>query len=95
MRLDRMLPGVVLLAFQITLGGLVSAHGGAKSCGTIPGCDGEWWPAGAAFALLDLIRAPDSFAGSALLADPARRALHMAHRRAQPLEKSRLAFGTL
>jgi cytochrome c oxidase assembly protein subunit 15 len=72
--------GVVLLAFQIALGGLVSAHGGAKSCGTIPGCDGEWWPAGAAFALLDLIRAPDSFAGSALLADPARRALHMAHR---------------
>jgi cytochrome c oxidase assembly protein subunit 15 len=72
--------GVVLLALQIALGGLVSAHGAAKSCGTLPGCDGEWWPAGATFALLDLIRAPDSFAGAALLADPARRALHMAHR---------------
>jgi heme A synthase len=70
----------VLLAFQIALGGLVSAHRAAASCATFPACDGEWWPAGATFALLDLIRAPDSFAGAALLADPARRALHMAHR---------------
>ena len=36
--------GVALLALQIALGGLVSAHGAAKSCGTLPGCDGEWWP---------------------------------------------------
>ena len=72
--------GVALLALQIALGGLVSAHGAAKSCGTLPGCDGEWWPAGATFALLDLIRVPDSFGGAALLADPARRVLHMAHR---------------
>ena len=72
--------GVALLALQITLGGLVSAHHAAASCATFPACDGEWWPAGASFALLDLIRAPDPVPGAALLADPARRALHMAHR---------------
>ena len=66
--------GVVLLALQITLGGLVSAHHAAASCATFPACDGEWWPAGASFA------SPDPIPGAAVLADPARRALHMAHR---------------
>ena len=66
--------GVVLLALQIALGGLVSAHHAAASCATFPACDGEWWPAGASFA------PPDPIPGAALLSDPARRALHMAHR---------------
>jgi len=43
--------GVLLLALQIALGGLVSAHGAATACGTLPACDGEWWPAGASRAL--------------------------------------------
>lgn len=43
--------GVALLALQIALGGLVSAHGAAKACATLPGCDGEWWPADASRAL--------------------------------------------
>jgi heme A synthase len=63
--------GMALLALQIALGGLVSAHHAAASCATFPACDGEWWPAGAS---------PDPIPGAALLADPARRALHMAHR---------------
>ena len=66
--------GVALLALQITLGGLVSAHHAAASCATFPACDGEWWPAGASIA------SPDPIPGAALLADPARRALHMTHR---------------
>jgi cytochrome c oxidase assembly protein subunit 15 len=66
--------GVALLALQIALGGLVSAHHAAASCATFPACDGEWWPAGASVA------SPDPIPGAALLADPARRALHMAHR---------------
>ena len=66
--------GVVLLALQIALGGLVSAHHAAASCATFPACDGEWWPAGASIA------SPDPIPGAALLADPARRALHMTHR---------------
>jgi heme A synthase len=66
--------GVALLALQIALGGLVSAHHAAASCATFPACDGEWWPAGASFA------SPDPIPEAALLADPARRALHMAHR---------------
>jgi cytochrome c oxidase assembly protein subunit 15 len=66
--------GVALLALQIALGGLVSAHHAAASCATFPACDGEWWPAGASFA------SPDPIPGAAQLADPARRALHMAHR---------------
>lgn len=63
--------GMALLALQIALGGLVSAHHAAASCATFPACDGEWWPAGAS---------PDPIPGAALLADPARRALHMTHR---------------
>ena len=43
--------GVLLLALQIALGGLVSAHGAAKACGTLPDCDGQWWPASALPAL--------------------------------------------
>jgi heme A synthase len=66
--------GVALLALQIALGGLVSAHHAATSCATFPACNGEWWSAGASFA------PPDPVAGGALIADPARRALHMAHR---------------
>lgn len=37
--------GVLLFALQIALGGLVSAHGAATACSTLPGCDGEWSPA--------------------------------------------------
>jgi cytochrome c oxidase assembly protein subunit 15 len=72
--------GVALLAVQFALGALVSAHGAARSCGTLPACEGEWWPAGASFALPDLLRAPESSAGATALADPARRMLHMLHR---------------
>jgi len=43
--------GVLLLALQIALGGLVSALGAAKACGTLPDCDGQWWPASALPAL--------------------------------------------
>ena len=70
----RMWTGVALLALQIALGGLVSAHHAAASCATFPACDGEWWPAGVSFAL------PDPITGAASHADSARRALHMAHR---------------
>ena len=66
--------GLVLLALQIALGGLVSAHHAAASCATFPACDGEWWPAGASFS------SPDPVPRAELLADSARRALHMAHR---------------
>ena len=43
--------GVLLLALQITLGGLVSAHHAAASCATFPACEGEWWPADPSSAL--------------------------------------------
>jgi heme A synthase len=43
--------GLLLFALQIALGGLVSAHGAAKACGTLPGCGGEWWPADSSRAL--------------------------------------------
>lgn len=43
--------GVALLALQVALGGLVSAHGAAQACATLPGCNGEWWPADASRAL--------------------------------------------
>lgn len=43
--------GLALLAAQIALGGLVSAHGAAKACGTLAGCNGEWWPADSSRAL--------------------------------------------
>ena len=66
--------GAALLASQIALGGLVSAHQAAASCATFPACDGEWWPAGASFS------SPDPVPGAALPADSTRRALHMAHR---------------
>jgi cytochrome c oxidase assembly protein subunit 15 len=43
--------GLLLFALQFALGGLVSAHGAAKACGTLPGCDGQWWPADSSRAL--------------------------------------------
>lgn len=39
--------GVLLVALQVALGGLVSAHGAAKACATLPACDGAWWPSDA------------------------------------------------
>lgn len=66
--------GAALLALQIALGGLVSAHQAAASCATFPACGGEWWPAGVSFP------PPDPAPGADPLADSARRALHMAHR---------------
>jgi cytochrome c oxidase assembly protein subunit 15 len=72
--------GVVLLATQIALGGLVSAWHAATSCVTLPACEGEWWPAGASPALPDPARTQDILSGADPSADPRLRALHMTHR---------------
>ncbi len=72
--------GLALLAVQIALGGLVSARFAALACTTFPDCNGAWWPPQATLALLDPSRVPDALPAVALIADPARQALHMTHR---------------
>ncbi len=72
--------GLVLLALQIALGASVSAFHAAASCATLPACHGEWLPSGGTVAALDPTRPRPALAGTSLAAEPARAALHMAHR---------------
>jgi len=72
--------GLVLLALQIALGASVSAFHAASSCATLPTCHGAWLPSGGAIESLDPMRPPPALSGDALAAEPARAALHMAHR---------------
>ncbi|OGA52476.1 MAG: hypothetical protein A3G24_28795 [Betaproteobacteria bacterium RIFCSPLOWO2_12_FULL_62_13] len=72
--------GLVLLAAQLALGAMVSAHHAAATCATFPECHGQWWPSGGDLLLLDPWRVPALHSGAALAADPARAALHMLHR---------------
>jgi cytochrome c oxidase assembly protein subunit 15 len=68
--------GVALFAVQIALGGLVSTQQAAASCPALPLCDSGWRPADENAA--HSRAAPQ--AATPYLAEPARRALHMAHR---------------
>lgn len=72
--------GLVLLALQIALGASVSAFHAAASCATLPACHGAWLPSGGSLAALDPMRPPLALTGATLAAEPARAALHMAHR---------------
>ena len=72
--------GLAVLACQITLGGWVSSNYAAIACPDFPTCQGSLWPPAMDFASGFSWHGlgPDYQGG--ILANPARMAIHMAHR---------------
>ena len=71
--------GLAMLVCQVALGGWVSSNYAAIACADFPTCQGQWWPPAdfhSAFSWQGL--GPDYQGG--LLANPARIAVHLAHR---------------
>lgn len=72
--------GLVVLALQIGLGAMVSAGYAAASCMTVPDCHGAWWSAEWPLSAFNPWREASFSADGTWQSDPARQALHMAHR---------------
>ncbi|MFN7085755.1 MAG: COX15/CtaA family protein [Burkholderiales bacterium] len=72
--------GLTVLVLQVGLGAMVSTGYAAASCGTVPDCHGIWWPADWALSAFDPWHEVSISADGAWRSDPARQALHMAHR---------------
>ncbi|MGH8141047.1 MAG: COX15/CtaA family protein [Steroidobacteraceae bacterium] len=73
--------GLAVLAVQIFLGGWTSSNYAAIACPDLPTCQGRWWPHAdfrAGFVLWHSLGNVDYEGG--LLANPARVAIHLAHR---------------
>jgi len=72
---------MIVLGFQIVLGGWTSTNYAAVSCPDLPKCQGQWWPAGMdwddAFVLW---RGLDINYTGGVLEHPARVAIHFTHR---------------
>jgi heme a synthase len=71
---------LALVALQIAAGGLIAARHAAFACTSFPDCAGSLWPGGADFGAFDPLRGMAPPATAAERADPARQAVHLAHR---------------
>jgi cytochrome c oxidase assembly protein subunit 15 len=73
--------GLVALAVQIALGGWTSSNYAAVACPDFPTCQGAWWPAHADFREAMVLWRPLNidYEGG-VLGNPARVAIHLAHR---------------
>jgi cytochrome c oxidase assembly protein subunit 15 len=73
--------GLVLLVFQIALGGWTSSNYAALACPDLPTCNGDWWPQQADFAEgFVMWRGLGVDYEFGVLEAPARVAIHWAHR---------------
>lgn len=73
--------GLVLLVFQIALGGWTSSNYAALACPDLPTCNGDWWPQQADFAEgFVMWRGLGIDYEFGVLEAPARVAIHWAHR---------------
>ena len=70
--------GLIVLLFQITLGGWVSANYAAATCPALPGCEG--WFTGDAGRAFNPARALDVTPQGAVQADENTKLVHMVHR---------------
>ncbi len=74
------LAAMVLLVLQIALGGWTTANYAALACPDLPSCQGRWWPPADFAAGFNLAQSvgPNYLGG--VLDNPARIAIHLAHR---------------
>lgn len=73
---------LALLTLAVLLGALVGARYAAAACGTLPDCQGVWWPAPHGFLALNPFV---TLAGPAAPGDAGATALHLLHRYAAAL----------
>ncbi len=79
------------LTLTVLLGGLIGARYAAPACGTLPDCQGAWWPAAGWFALNPFV----ALAGPAGPGEAGGVALHLLHRYAAALAAVLLAIVAL
>lgn len=79
------------LTLTVLLGGLIGARYAAPACGTLPDCQGAWWPAAGWFALNPFV----ALAGPAGPGETGGVALHLLHRYAAALAAVLLAIVAL
>lgn len=69
--------GLVLLTATVLLGALIGARYAAPACGTVPDCQGAWWPDGAGWSALHPFV---TLSGPAGTTDAGGVTLHLLHR---------------
>ena len=74
------LVALVVLALQLALGGWTSSNYAAVACPDVPKCQGAWWPDMDGRGAFVLWRGLDVNYEGGVLAQPARVAIHFAHR---------------
>ncbi len=79
------------LTLTVLLGGLIGARYAAPACGTLPDCQGAWWPAAGWFALNPFV----ALTGPAGPGEAGGVALHLLHRYAAALAAVLLAIVAL
>jgi len=79
------------LTLTVLLGGLIGARYAAPACGTLPDCQGAWWPAAGWFALNPFV----ALVGPAGPGEAGGVALHLLHRYAAALAAVLLAIVAL
>lgn len=79
------------LTLTVLLGGLIGARYAAPACGTLPGCQGVWWPTGGWSALHPFV----TLAGPSGPGEAGGVALHLLHRYAAVLAAALLAVVVL
>ncbi len=72
--------GLGIVAIQIALGGWTSANYAALACSEFPMCQGQWWPPMDFQAGFTVWQGLDLNYEGGVLDNPARTAIHMAHR---------------
>lgn len=72
--------GLVLLVFQIALGGWTSANYAALACQGFPACNGQWWPEMDFIQALDIFKKYGPNYEFGVKDGPARMAIQMMHR---------------
>ena len=83
---------LALLTLTVLLGGLIGARYAAPACGTLPECQGAWWPALAGWPALNPFA---TLSGPAGPGDAGGVALHLLHRYAAVLATVLLALVVL
>lgn len=74
------LVALTVLVLQIALGGWTSANYAALSCPDLPRCTGQWWPETDFVEGFTLVREVGVDYEGGILDQPARAAIHLAHR---------------
>jgi cytochrome c oxidase assembly protein subunit 15 len=74
------LAALLMLSFQVALGGWVSSNYAALACGGFPTCNGSWWPETDFSAAFVLTRSPGMASDGGLLPLSALTAIHWTHR---------------